>query len=156
LQTSPEDEEAVNQLLQSLQSPRIIVINPIASELSHLRRWPAERFQQLIRELLQRDADAAVIIVGAPDEEPYVAELLRPFRNESRVTNFCGRLTFAQLPALFRRAHLMISNDGGPLHVAALVGCDTISIFGPETPALYGPVGPGRHQVLYRGIFCSP
>jgi ADP-heptose:LPS heptosyltransferase len=49
----------------------------------------------------------------------------------------------------------MVTNDSGPLHLAVAVGLRTVSLFGPETPVLYGPRGAG-HRVLFRNLPCSP
>ena len=59
------------------------------------------------------------------------------------------------LKALIARCSLMVTNDTGPRHIAAALGVPTVSLFGPETPALYGPVG-DNHLVFYSGHWCSP
>ena len=69
--------------------------------------------------------------------------------------DLCGVIGLEQLVLLLQRSHLFIGNDSGPLHLAAAAGIPTVSFFGPETPALYGPRG-GAHTVLYKGIPCSP
>ena len=48
----------------------------------------------------------------------------------------------------------MVTNDSGPAHIAAAANLQTIVLFGPETPKLYGPLGTAR--VLYAGLACSP
>jgi ADP-heptose:LPS heptosyltransferase len=57
--------------------------------------------------------------------------------------------------ALLSLSTACISNDSGPLHIAAALGIPTVSFFGPESPLLYGPRGNG-HTVFYAGIYCSP
>jgi ADP-heptose:LPS heptosyltransferase len=57
--------------------------------------------------------------------------------------------------ALLSICDACISNDSGPLHIAAALGIRTVSFFGPESPLLYGPRGEG-HTVFYAGIYCSP
>jgi ADP-heptose:LPS heptosyltransferase len=59
------------------------------------------------------------------------------------------------LLAIFHRASLLITNDGGPGQFAALTPLQTMVFFGPETPALYSPLAPNIH-CLYSSLSCSP
>jgi ADP-heptose:LPS heptosyltransferase len=61
----------------------------------------------------------------------------------------------AELLALYDLADVMVTNDSGPAHYSALTSLDTVVLFGPESPAVFGPVGPRSH-VLWAGIPCSP
>lgn len=156
LDSSVADEERAAQVLERFEAKRVIGINPNAGELSSMRKWPRDRYAELIDQILQEDAEAAVVVLGGSADCDYVRPLVDRFGENGRVVNACGTLTIAQLMPLLKRLSLVISNDSGPVHMAALMGTDTISIFGPETPRLYRPVGVGSHQVLYRGIYCSP
>jgi ADP-heptose:LPS heptosyltransferase len=63
------------------------------------------------------------------------------------------------LIALLAHADVMVSNDSGPMHIAAAVGTSIVALFGPETPLLYGPLraSPSQHHALhYLGLRCSP
>ena len=71
------------------------------------------------------------------------------------LVNLSGLLDYRQLAGLFSRAALFVTHDSGPLHIAAAMGCPTVSIFGPESPSGYAPLGP-RHKALYLGLPCSP
>ena len=71
------------------------------------------------------------------------------------LVDLCGVIGLEHLVDLLRRSHLFIGNDSGPLHLAVATGIPTVSFFGPETPARYGPTG-SAHTVLYKGIPCSP
>jgi len=70
------------------------------------------------------------------------------------MVNFAGESRLDQLPALYGLAALMITNDSGPGHFASVTAMPVLSLFGPETPELYGPLGPGR--ALTAGLACSP
>ncbi len=59
------------------------------------------------------------------------------------------------LLAIFHRASLLVTNDGGPGQFAALTPLPTLVFFGPETPALYSPLAPNIH-CLYTALSCSP
>jgi heptosyltransferase-2 len=81
--------------------------------------------------------------------------LTRSLPAHPNLIDLCGRISVEQLVLLLQRSDLFIGNDSGPLHLAVAAGTPTVSFFGPETPALYGPRGEG-HVVLYKDLPCSP
>jgi ADP-heptose:LPS heptosyltransferase len=156
LTLTAEDRAVAKKLRPSAAPGHLVAVNVNSSELSHLRRWPRENFIRLIEEILRQDPAAHIVLLGAPGDADYVEPVAARFSAGDRVTNLCGRTTIPQLLALMEIMDLIITNDSGPLHMAVGQGMDSISVFGPETPVLYGPAGAGLHQVVYRGIFCSP
>lgn len=161
--TPPEVVAAAKSRVLSLlgecgcaESERVIVVNPNASDLSRERRWPREYFETLITAAAALPG-RKLILIGAPDESDYVATLHANLSGETRqrVFNMAGKLSVDEMVALLSVADLCISNDSGPLHIAAALGIPTVSFFGPETPTLYGPIGP-HHEVFFAGLYCSP
>ena len=132
---------------------RIVLFNPNASDMLPQRRWPAENFAALARRVLERWDDVLILITGAPDEAAE-AEALRAQVGHARMVNFAGRSALADLPLLYSVAELMVSNDSGPAHFASVTDMPTIVLFGPETPALYGPLG--RSRPITAQLACSP
>jgi heptosyltransferase-2 len=121
------------------------------------RRWPAERVVELLRELAREPVN--LVLTGAPGERDYVAAIVRQSGLAARLVDLSGRIAIPELIALFERARVVVSNDSGPLHLAAAAGADTVALFGPETPVLYGPLRAReeqRHSVHYRALACSP
>lgn len=133
----------------------VVCVNVNASSLDHKRRWPIASYRQLIERMLESFRDVRLVLIGSREEAPYVAGLMRSLPSTPRVVDLCGRITQEELVALLRRSWLFIGNDSGPLHLAAAAGVPTVSFFGPETPALYGPRG-DAHTVFYARISCSP
>ncbi len=132
---------------------RIVLFNPNASDMLPQRRWPAAHFAATARDVLTRWPDVLILVTGAPSERPE-AEALCRIVADPRMVNFAGESRLDQLPALYSLAALMITNDSGPGHFASVTAMPVLSLFGPETPALYGPLGPGR--ALTAGLACSP
>jgi ADP-heptose:LPS heptosyltransferase len=132
---------------------RIVLFNPNASEMLPQRRWPATHFTELARQVLARWPDVVILITGAPSERTEALALCEAV-NDPRMINFAGESRLDQLPALYSLASLMITNDSGPGHFASVTAMPVLSLFGPETPELYGPLGPGR--ALTAGLACSP
>lgn len=135
----------------------IISVNVNASDLSIERRWPKESFVELITAVLEIKDNAKIILVGSKNEAAYVKEVysLFPQRFADRIINLAGNLDIDQFIALLKGSDLFITNDSGPLHIAASLGTSTVSFFGPESPSLYGPPA-DKSRVFYAGIYCSP
>ena len=132
---------------------RLVLINPNASELLPQRRWMPERYVELIRRIVAEDDDLLVLVTGAPAEREE-AEAMCARTGSDRCINFAGALSLEQLPALYTLARLMVTNDSGPGHFAAVTRMPTFVLFGPETPALYGPLG--NTTPIFAGLACSP
>jgi len=134
----------------------LVVLNPNAGPLSHDRRWPARRFAELARRLVVEDG-ARVALVGAKHEAAHTRRMraLAGPLPAGRVVDLSGRLSLGGLVALLRETDAFVTNDSGPMHVAAAQGVPTLGLFGPETPALYRPLGQ-RARALYVPSACSP
>ena len=131
-----------------------MLLNPNASDLLPLRRWPTERFVDLTNQLLAANPNVLVGFTGAPAERDAVESLVRTF-NSPRVFSLAGRTTLRELFAVYDACDVLLTNDSGPGHFSSLTDIHTVVLFGPETPALYGPLGRNAH-VLYTGLACSP
>jgi ADP-heptose:LPS heptosyltransferase len=157
--TPPAHERVeVARLLRELAGAdvagRLILLNANASDLMPLRRWPTERYVQLARRLLQQYPDVIVAFTGAPSEAAHVRQLLREV-DSPRAVCLAGRTTLRQLLGVYGMAEVLVTNDSGPAHFAALTSIDVVTLFGPETPQLFGARTPRSH-ILYAGLACSP
>ena len=132
----------------------VVILNPNASDLLPLRKWPQERFADLARRVLEDLPGAFVAFSGAPAEREAAEALVRQV-NSPRAFSLAGATTLRQLLVLYTLADVLVTNDSGPGHFASLTDIDTVVMFGPETPALYGPLG-RRASVLYAHLACSP
>ncbi len=123
-----KDRNNINEYLSKSQIENhdlIIGLNPWAFRPS--RRWPVKHWRKLI-ELMNEKYQAKIFITGEKCELPSAKEIADGFRNVI-VTN--GILSFNELSALFERMELLITNDTGPMHLAAAVGTKVVGIFGP-------------------------
>jgi lipopolysaccharide heptosyltransferase II len=155
--TTAAEESSAGRILQNLgitDGELLILVNVNASDLSVERRWPVEHFRLLAGALL-RELRARVAFIGAKSERGYVDQVLSGIAPSAGVINLAGKTSLGELLCVMKRAGLLVTNDSGPLHLAAALGVPTVSLFGPETPALYGPRG-GDALVFYQGINCSP
>ena len=134
------------------QAP-IVLLNANASDLLPQRRWPRERFAQLAHRIIENYPHMLVLLTGSPNEKAGL-DLLAGLVGHGRCVNLAGAVKFLDLPALYHLSQLMVTNDSGPAHFAAITRMPTIVLFGPETPALYGSLG--DTVPVFAGLNCSP
>ncbi|MHB2019873.1 MAG: glycosyltransferase family 9 protein [Candidatus Xenobia bacterium] len=135
------------------QQHRLLLVNPNASDMLPQRRWMRENFVELIRMILADQEDVYVLLTGATPER-VAAESMREAVGSERCLNLAGQLGLLQLLPLYDISEIMVTNDSGPAHFAAVTRMPTVVLFGPETPSLYGSLG--DTIPIYAGLACSP
>src|SRR6187455_1548957 len=132
---------------------KLVVLNPNASDKFPLRRLPLESFTELARRLLE-DPEVFLLITGVASEKPDAQSMCARL-GSSRALDLTGRTTMTELLHLFDLAHVLVTNDSGPAHFAALTRIHEIVIFGPEIPDRYRPLT-ANSDVIHSGFTCSP
>ncbi|MEV0154437.1 glycosyltransferase family 9 protein, partial [Micromonospora sp. NPDC050686] len=113
------------------------------------KRWPAERFAALARELADRGH--RVVVTGSPDERA-LAALVAAGAGLPADAVLAGRTDVGALAALVAHARLVVSGDTGVAHLATGYATASVVLFGPVPPARWGPpAGRPRHRVLWGG-----
>ncbi|HDH10855.1 MAG TPA: lipopolysaccharide heptosyltransferase I [Nitrospirae bacterium] len=133
-----------------------IVIAPSARWLT--KRWPAERFASLIKKV-----SAPCVITGSKGDikraQKIMGDRMQSREHRDKVINICGKTGLKELAALIAGAKAVVSNDSGPMHIAAALDIPTVAIFGPTDPLKTGPYGwqtNRRLRVIKADIPCSP
>ena len=116
------------------------------------KRWPAESFAE-VADRLQQEGYGSVVLIGGPGERAKVATVTGQMKTPA--IDLTGATTVGLLPALLSKASLLITNDSGPMHIAAAVGTPVVALFGPTSALLTGPYGAG-HSVLTGNVSCRP
>jgi ADP-heptose:LPS heptosyltransferase len=132
---------------------RLIVINPNASALLPLRKWPLDRYAMLVERLLL-DPRNVCVVTGAASEREEARFIVDRVKSD-RVVDLTGKTSLGDLIDLFNVADVLVSNDSGPAQFAALTDIHAFVFFGPETPARYGPLS-DRCVPLYANYAGSP
>jgi ADP-heptose:LPS heptosyltransferase len=133
---------------------RLILLNANASDLLPLRRWDSANYVALAKRLLEKFPDLSIAFTGAPEEAAKVDGLVGKIGSD-RVFCLAGKTTLRQLLIIYGLAEILVTNDSGPAHFAALTPVDTVVLFGPETPLLFGALTPRNHNLWARPA-CSP
>ena len=155
--TENEVEEARKKFgLEKVLQP-IFGLNP-GAEYGPAKRWPAEHFIAAAREIQNRTGCAWLILGGKGDlklAEGIYASLKTV---SSSIYNLAGRTTLRELCAVLKLCDVVLTNDTGPMHLAAAVGARVVVPFGSTSPELTGPGMPGdaRHQLIKSHAPCSP
>jgi ADP-heptose:LPS heptosyltransferase len=133
-----------------------VVVNTNASDLRVERRWPADKFVDLLTRLQKQFPEQFFLLIGAPDEVAWVGGIYDSLPSPARekIINTAGRFTLPELFALIDGSTMVITNDTGPMHIAFALSKPTVALFGPATPAQYGQ-NPNAFGV-YKNIYCSP
>ncbi len=140
-------------------------LNP-GAEYGPAKRWPREKFVSAAIELQQLTNCRWIIFGGPADAElaaGIAAEILFAAGHRSPavadpVLNLAGQTSLRELCAALKVCPVLLTNDTGPMHVAASVGTPVVAPFGSTSPELTGPGFPGddRHQLLTAPTPCAP
>lgn len=124
-----------------------VLIHPWTSNPT--KQWPLDRYAAILK-LLGQEEGVVPIIIGGPEEKALAQEWCRHLNG---VINWTGELTLTELAALFALKPVLLSNDSGPVHLAASMGSPVVAIFGTRVPGCgprrWGPWGT-HHQVLHQ------
>lgn len=153
LWTDAADEAFADALLAAhgvSSGDRLVALNPSPGH-SALKQWPVAHFAQLAARLAA-DGATKLLVIGARADVPLGREIAAAA--PGAVIDATGRTTLRQTVALLRRAHVCVSTDSGPMHMAVAAGTPVVALFGSSD---YRSYGPGRgHTVLSLDLPCSP
>jgi len=150
-----EIEDAQKRLFEkapAIREKRIVLIYP-GGGLLPIRAWPLDYYCTLAEALLKRGY--AVAVIGLAEDKQVARTILSHTADENCVDLTGYTKTIRELMRIFHLSSLLITNDGGPGHFAALTPIPTIIFYGPETPRLYGPID-DKALNLFLDLSCSP
>jgi heptosyltransferase-2 len=118
------------------------------------RRWSLEGYARVADQLIERSG-ARVLLLGGPGEETLAIEIQRRMKGE--VAKLAGRLTLNELIYVISRLDLLITNDSGPMHMAAALKTPVVAIFGPENPIYTRPyTSQNLYRIISKDVDCRP
>jgi heptosyltransferase II len=154
LQVSAVRQEMARRLLEQkavdLSRP-LVGVNPGAFYGS-AKRWPEERFAGLLDKLIQQTG-WQVVLFGSPREKTMAEKIQGQMKSGVHILS--GQTSLSVLIALMSCCHLFITNDSGPMHLAAALRIPTIAIFGSTDDIATGPLSP-KAVVINKRVECSP
>ncbi len=143
------------------QQANIVAFQPGASTMS--RRWPRSRFIAAAAQLAQRWPELRFVVTGSPAEVALCQEVAAgieaaaPLAGGTRAWASAGQLPLIALPALLKRASLLVTGDTGPMHLAVTVETPVVALFAVSDPARSGPgYDLEQHVVIRKWRTCDP
>jgi lipopolysaccharide heptosyltransferase II len=150
--TEKELDEARTLLRQFGIEPkhRLVGINPGAAYGS-AKCWLPERFREVTKRLLEKEG-VKIVYFGDQGGRGLTEEICKGLD----VVNLAGSTTLRQLGALIKLCCVLLTNDSGPMHIAAAVGTPVVALFGSTNAEVTGPYETKASRVIYKKVECSP
>ena len=128
-----------------------ILINPGAFYGS-AKRWFTNRYAALADRLIEED-QAQILIIGSAGEQAIAQEIQS--LTKQRLTILTGQTDLPTLIGLLSQCDLLLTNDSGPMHLAAALDTPQVAILGSTDEVATGPFSP-RARVIHKHVECSP
>jgi len=151
--TEQEREDARQLLAQHGIQPRdrFLVLNPGAAYGS-AKRWDELRFAET-GDRFAKEFGLAVVIIGSASETSAAERVKSHMKAPAAILT--GKTTLETLMGVLAECSLMITNDSGPMHIAAALGTPTVAVFGSTDDRVTGPVG-SQTRIVKTPVNCSP
>ncbi len=158
LAVTPEEIESAKKKfsLDKIDGP-VFGLNP-GAEYGPAKRWPAAKFIAAAREIQQR-TNCVWLLFGGKSDTVITNQIKSAIGNrQSAIFNLAGKTSLRELMALLKLCRVLLTNDTGPMHVAAALGTPLVVPFGSTSPELTGPGLPGdaRNCLIKSDAPCSP
>jgi heptosyltransferase-2 len=158
LAVTPEEIAAAKTKfgLDKVSQP-VFGLNP-GAEYGPAKRWPAENFIAAAKEIQAR-TNCAWLLFGGRSDTAITNQIGSAINNQqSAVFNLAGKTSLRELMALLKLCRVLLTNDTGPMHVAAALGTPVVVPFGSTSPELTGPGLPGdaRNHLIQSDAPCAP
>ncbi len=152
LNISQEAQQEVSEFLQKNQlDNRQPVITFVPGARWEKKRWPSKSFSRL-GDFLNKELRAGIIVTGSRQEEGLIHKIRGDIKNSS---SEAAGFTLSKLTELLKRSDVVVTNDSGPMHIAAAVGTPVVALFGPTCPARTGPYTKKR-IIIHKNMECIP
>ena len=154
----PEEIETVKKKFSLDEISNLIFgLNP-GAEYGPAKRWPVKRFIAAAKDIQQR-TNCIWILFGGRDDQQLAAQIASAIHDSRfRIHDLSGKTSLRELMALLKLSRVLLTNDTGPMHVAAALGTPVVVTFGSTSPELTGPGLPGysRNRLIKSDAPCSP
>ena len=152
LKTSDNAIEYIDNFFQQTgNTPPLFAVNPFSSKGTDFKRWPMERYAELIARIYHELREQTIILWGPGEEEE--ARRLKEMSGDGAY--LACTTNIPQLFALLGKVRIYIGGDTGVMHLATAAGAQVIAIFGPTDFKINGPYGK-EHAILREDVLCSP
>ncbi len=173
IQVTPQEIQAITERLKF--SPLLAAGQPLCglnagAEYGPAKRWPPERFIAAAS-AIQQQTGCCWLILGGPGDVELAAQIAAGLRDRllhdqsnssgrpgQGSINLAGATTLRDLCAILKSCRVLLTNDSGPMHLAAALGTRVVALFGSTSPKLTAPGLPGdsQHCLVQGQVPCAP
>jgi len=148
-----KDKIKVDNFLDELEYDKLICMHTWWAETAKERARPQHKRVELIQKVIDKDNEVKIVLSWTKWESNYVQELISKLSQKyhDNVINICWIFWIFEFWYLLEKCDLMVSNDTGPMHLAAAMWTKTIWLFWPEIPRKFGPYPLTKNIWLYKG-----
>jgi lipopolysaccharide heptosyltransferase II len=118
------------------------------------KRWPTEFYAELVRRLAANHSELRFAILGGAEDAPVAESIARS--EPKRCLNLAGQTSLSEMIEWVRLSAILVTNDTGPMHVAAALGRPVVALFGPTSPNRTGPYHQIDSVVQHTALSCVP
>jgi lipopolysaccharide heptosyltransferase II len=118
------------------------------------KRWPVAHYAELVRRLAADHTDLRFAVLGGAEDRPLGDVIARA--NGPRCLDLTGQTTLPEMVEWLRLSAVVVTNDTGPMHVAAALGRPVVALFGPTEPRRTGPYGQVDRVLQLPSLACVP
>jgi len=110
-------------------------------------RWPESRFAEIASKWIESKSDRVCVIIGSPKDNEFGDFIVKKVCSD-RLVNLCGKTSISETIFVFKSSEIVLSNDTGPMHIAALTGTKIIGVFSDrDYEGLWDPFG-SNHSII--------
>ena len=149
------DREFVDQFFRERQltgRTPLIAIHPGTSRKTLFKRWSPSSYTHLADSLIER-FNAHILWTWGPGEKETVDDIVKEMKNTSTIA---PTTNLRQLAELFRKCHLFVGSDSGPMHIASFVKTPVVVLYGPTDPVENSPSQSTPYIMLRKDVSCNP
>ena len=129
----------------------LIGLNP-GAYFGRAKQWLTQRYAALADRLIE-ELDAEILVFGSKGEKPIADKIENYMRHKPRI--FTGETDLPALMALISACRVLVTNDSGPMHLAASLGIPQVAIFGSTDEIATGPFS-DKAKIIHKHVDCSP
>jgi heptosyltransferase-2 len=156
LNISPVAKESIGiKLRASIINENLIYVLCPGAEYGATKRWPADHFASLARQLIANHSDAHVILLGSKGDHALGESIRTEAQNSLQIHNWCGKTSLDEAIALIGASKALVSNDSGLMHIGAALKVPQVAIFGSSDPQHTPPLS-DKAKVIWLNLPCSP
>ncbi|MBN3040315.1 MAG: glycosyltransferase family 9 protein, partial [Candidatus Omnitrophica bacterium] len=158
---SKEDILAASDILKEnglTSEKKLVLVCPGSGDswqkTAYYKRWPESHFLALI-DMLLAEFDCQIVLCGSKQEIYITSQIIQ--KAQKRITDLTGRLGLMEFAAIMQLSYLVISNDGGPFHIAQALGKNVLGFFGPVDETVYGAYPNDSKSIIFSSdVDCRP